>query len=88
MDVIELLVLYELIISVHSNPLQSSMIWSIHSFVITVLSCVLALSAASLPPQGITPLSSEQIPAFKPYTYFASAGYCNPSATSNWTCGG
>jgi len=61
---------------------------SIHSFVITVLSCVLALSAASLPPrQGITPLSSEQISAFKPYTYFASAGYCNPSATLDWTCG-
>ena len=36
---------------------------------------------------GITPMTSTQVHAFKPYTYYASAGYCNPSVTKTWTCG-
>jgi len=37
--------------------------------------------------QSITTLSQAQITAFKPYTFFASAAYCDPSTTINWSCG-
>jgi len=37
--------------------------------------------------QTISTLSQGQISAFKPYTYFASAAYCDPSTTINWSCG-
>ncbi|KAH9970959.1 Alpha/Beta hydrolase protein [Lactifluus volemus] len=37
--------------------------------------------------QAITTLSSTQIDAFAPFTNFASAAYCNPSTTGNWSCG-
>ncbi|KAF8238162.1 lipase class 3 family protein [Tricholoma matsutake] len=37
--------------------------------------------------QSITTLSSAQIASFKPFTYFASTGYCSPSTTLTWTCG-
>ncbi|EIN06264.1 alpha/beta-hydrolase [Punctularia strigosozonata HHB-11173 SS5] len=36
---------------------------------------------------SVTALSSSQISAFKPFSFFASAGYCDPSATLAWTCG-
>lgn len=38
--------------------------------------------------QGITDLSPAQIAAFKPFTFFAGAGYCSASKTLAWTCGG
>ncbi|KAF8508907.1 Alpha/Beta hydrolase protein [Gautieria morchelliformis] len=45
-------------------------------------------SAAVLPRQGsVTAVSSAQINTFTPYTFFASAAYCNPSTTINWSCG-
>ncbi|PBK69069.1 lipase [Armillaria solidipes] len=37
--------------------------------------------------QGITVLSTAEITAFKPYTFFASTGYCEPDATLAWDCG-
>ncbi|KAJ3576106.1 hypothetical protein NP233_g659 [Leucocoprinus birnbaumii] len=37
--------------------------------------------------QSITALSTSQIDAFTPFTHFASTAYCNPSTTSNWSCG-
>ncbi|SJL13759.1 uncharacterized protein ARMOST_17207 [Armillaria ostoyae] len=37
--------------------------------------------------QGITVLSTAEITAFKPYTFFASAGYCEPDTTLAWDCG-
>jgi hypothetical protein len=37
--------------------------------------------------QPITPLTDGEIASFSPYTYFASAGYCDASTTLNWTCG-
>lgn len=37
--------------------------------------------------QSITTLSSSQVSAFTPYTWYASAGYCSPSTTLTWTCG-
>ncbi|TDL25795.1 lipase class 3 family protein [Rickenella mellea] len=36
---------------------------------------------------SVTPLSGAQISAFKPFTFFASAAYCQPSATLAWNCG-
>jgi len=36
---------------------------------------------------GVTPMTSAQVTALTPYTYYASAGYCNPSVTKTWTCG-
>ncbi|KAK0489331.1 alpha/beta-hydrolase [Armillaria novae-zelandiae] len=37
--------------------------------------------------QSVTTLTSAQVSAFKPYTFYASAGYCQPSTTLTWTCG-
>ncbi|KXN85765.1 Lipase [Leucoagaricus sp. SymC.cos] len=37
--------------------------------------------------QAITTLTSAQINTFTPFTHFASTAYCNPSTTSNWSCG-
>ncbi|KAK0466790.1 alpha/beta-hydrolase [Desarmillaria tabescens] len=56
----------------------------------------LALSFASASPlegsvlhrrQSVTTLTPEQVAAYKPYSYYASAGACQPSLTLNWTCG-
>ena len=38
--------------------------------------------------QSITTLSPAQISSFKPFTSFASAAYCDPSTTINWSCHG
>jgi hypothetical protein len=38
--------------------------------------------------QGISDLSQAQIAAFKPFTFFAGAGYCSAAKTLTWTCGG
>ncbi|KAH8110731.1 lipase [Phellopilus nigrolimitatus] len=35
----------------------------------------------------IPTLTDSQVAAFRPYTYFASAAYCTPNTTINWTCG-
>ncbi|KAH9926973.1 Alpha/Beta hydrolase protein [Fomitopsis serialis] len=37
--------------------------------------------------QSITALTSAQIAAFTPYTWYASAGYCSASETLSWSCG-
>ncbi|KAF7798692.1 hypothetical protein EIP86_009916 [Pleurotus ostreatoroseus] len=57
-----------------------------------ILVALSAVHAMPAPPplrtrQSITALSSSQISAFKPYSFFASAGYCQPSATLAWSCG-
>ncbi|TBU36393.1 alpha/beta-hydrolase [Dichomitus squalens] len=36
---------------------------------------------------AIAPLPSAEIAAFKPYTWFASTAYCDPSSTKAWNCG-
>ncbi|KAK0489328.1 Alpha/Beta hydrolase protein [Armillaria novae-zelandiae] len=36
---------------------------------------------------AVTVLTDDQITAYKPYTFFASAAYCQPSTTMNWDCG-
>lgn len=59
-----------------------------------VVGLLLALSALAAPAteiirrQGITTLSTTDIAAFKPFTFFASTAYCKPSTTMNWSCGG
>ncbi|KAJ6561093.1 Alpha/Beta hydrolase protein [Mycena vulgaris] len=36
---------------------------------------------------AVTPLTAAQVSAFKPYTFYASAGYCTPATTLAWNCG-
>ncbi len=36
---------------------------------------------------GIASLSTVQITAFRPYTHYASTGYCSPPSTLAWDCG-
>jgi hypothetical protein len=45
-----------------------------------------AVDAVSLFTTIIT-ITSAQVNTFTPYTYYASAGYCNPSVTKTWNCG-
>ncbi|KAF7333769.1 Lipase-3 domain-containing protein [Mycena venus] len=51
----------------------------------------LAAFAVAAPPlsvrQSITTLSTAQISAFRPYTFYASAGYCTSASTLTWNCG-
>ncbi|KZW02191.1 lipase class 3 family protein [Exidia glandulosa HHB12029] len=44
-------------------------------------------SPAALLRRSVTPLSSDQIASFKPFTFFAAAGYCPAAATATWSCG-
>ncbi|KAF8813995.1 lipase class 3 family protein [Phlegmacium glaucopus] len=37
--------------------------------------------------QSITTLTESEISSFKPFTYFASTPYCNPSTITDWSCG-
>ncbi len=58
---------------------------------IVVLGSLVTVRAVPTPAletrQAITALSSSQIAAFKPFPFYASAGYCQPSATLAWNCG-
>jgi hypothetical protein len=36
----------------------------------------------------ITALTAANISSYTPYSYYASAGYCEPDTTINWSCGG
>lgn len=58
----------------------------------TFLSYAAGIPAPSvlLPRQdaAIAALPKAQITAFKPFTYFAAAGYCTPAQTAKWNCGG
>ncbi|KAI5123191.1 hypothetical protein M0805_003958 [Coniferiporia weirii] len=58
-------------------------------FLAVALSSVTSVLASPLisKRQSITTLSSSQISVFKPYSFFASTGYCSPNTTINWTCG-
>jgi len=48
----------------------------------------LAIAAPALNArQAITSLSSPQITAFTPYSFYAAAGYCSPASTLAWNCG-
>ena len=61
---------------------------------LAALGCALLAigSVAALPLKreafsSFTTLSTDQIAAFKPFSFYASAGYCQPSATLAWNCG-
>lgn len=46
------------------------------------------VSATILPRQGaVTDLTTSQIDSFTTYAFFASAAYCQPSTTIDWSCG-
>jgi len=45
-------------------------------------------AAPTLEARSITTLSTVQISAYKPYSFYASAAYCNPTNTMAWNCGG
>ncbi|KAF7309487.1 Lipase [Mycena indigotica] len=48
----------------------------------------LALAAPSLVArQAITSLTTAQVSAFKPFSFYASAAYCSPASTLAWNCG-
>ena len=53
-----------------------------------VLVLVGLVHADAVKPPVVTPLSPIQIASFSAFTNFASAGYCDPSTTATWTCGG
>ncbi|TCD61802.1 hypothetical protein EIP91_007888 [Steccherinum ochraceum] len=55
---------------------------------LSALSAVYAIPTRTLQArQAITTLATSQISMFKPFTFFASAAYCQPSTTINWSCG-
>ncbi|KAI5987111.1 Alpha/Beta hydrolase protein [Pisolithus albus] len=45
------------------------------------------IGAITATDQSITILDSSQIDSYTPYTYYASAGYCNATQTLAWDCG-
>ena len=57
------------------------------------LTALLALMPATLAAptldarQSITALSTSQIGSFKPFSFYASTAYCDPSLTLTWSCG-
>jgi len=61
------------------------------AFLSAVVLAIALLGANAAPSllarQAITTLSASQISTFKPYTFYASAGYCTPASTLAWNCG-
>lgn len=63
------------------------------STLLSLVSLVSLVTVRALPTpsiearQAITTLTPAQISAFKPFTFYASAGYCDPSTTLSWSCG-
>ncbi|KAJ7885997.1 lipase [Mycena leptocephala] len=58
---------------------------------LSVVLLALASLAAAAPSlrarQAITSLTSTQVSAFKPYSFYSAAGYCSPASTLAWNCG-
>jgi len=54
-------------------------------FVVTLLEAVVTYGFSTR--QSITPLTSSQINAFNPYSYYATVAYCPPAQTLAWNCG-
>ncbi|KAJ7777400.1 Alpha/Beta hydrolase protein [Mycena metata] len=55
--------------------------------VLLALASFATAGPALRPRQAITSLSAAQIAAYKPYTFYAAAGYCEPATTLAWDCG-
>ncbi|KAK0188491.1 lipase [Armillaria mellea] len=61
--------------------------WAVLALVSSLVSASPLQSSVLERRQSITTLTSAQVSAFKPYTFYASASYCQPSTTLTWTCG-
>ncbi|KAI0057779.1 alpha/beta-hydrolase [Artomyces pyxidatus] len=65
--------------------------WTLLGLSSLLASCAGVLAAPTdpllSPRSGVTTLPSSQLAAFAPFTQFARAAYCAPSAISNWGCG-
>ncbi|KAJ7272670.1 alpha/beta-hydrolase [Mycena haematopus] len=55
--------------------------------ILFALASLTAAAPALSARQAITTLSSTQVSAFKPYSFYAAAGYCSPASTLAWDCG-
>lgn len=55
----------------------------------TLVSALLGVTSvhALVARQNIAPLSTSQIDAFTPYSYYAAAAYCRPAKSIHWDCG-
>ncbi|KAF4593718.1 hypothetical protein EYR40_008508 [Pleurotus pulmonarius] len=56
-------------------------------FVATAVSAAPTLETSLFARQAISTLSTAQIASFKPFSFFASAAYCQPARTLAWSCG-
>ncbi|KAJ7173672.1 lipase [Mycena filopes] len=57
------------------------------SAVLLAFAALVTAGPALRPRQAITSLSAAQISAFKPYSFYAAAGYCAAANTLAWNCG-
>ncbi|KAJ7065267.1 Alpha/Beta hydrolase protein [Mycena amicta] len=55
--------------------------------ILVALTSCAAAAPFLLARQAITQLTTAQISAFKPYSFYAAAAYCSPAATLAWNCG-
>lgn len=66
----------------------SSFVAMARSFALALLALLPLVLAAPLEPrQSITVVSASTISALKPFTHYASTGYCQPANTLAWNCG-
>ncbi len=56
---------------------------------VTLLAGVAQISAGPIleSRQSVTAVSTTVVTSYKPYTYYAAAGYCKPATTLAWNCG-
>lgn len=66
--------------------MAASWSWVPIAFVVVMAIFPAAVGATTLY-QNITALLPSQVAWFKPYSYYASAGYCNAAVTLTWNCG-
>lgn len=69
-------------------PPASSSSAMARTFALALLALLPVVLAAPLEPrQSITAVSASTISSFKPFTHYASTGYCQPASTLAWNCG-
>lgn len=73
-------------------PVLSGGVYSlaVMAFKLGLALLTLAVSVSAVPleaRQSISALSASQIGTFKPFTFYASTAYCDPSTTLTWSCG-
>ena len=52
-----------------------------------LVSIALALPVELEARQSVSTLSTAEVSAYKPYTWYAAAAYCQPAKTLAWNCG-